>query len=405
MDRLRIAVFHNLRSGGALRALDELVSRSRHEFHLYESADAAASRRAGRIGTGLDDACTAHFEYALPPERPARVPLSYASAVRRLDQLRRLDRAVAADIDGRGYDVAFVHPCGFRQTPGILRDLAGPTVYFMQEPRRSSFEPHYRDLRRPRRRSWLLDRALWDATEWVLARADRRAATTPGVTILCNSRYSAGRIRAAYGVRGEVSYLGVDPTTFAPGPPRVAASPYVVSVGRMDAIKGHGRVIDALASMEAARRPALHVVSDGDPDHPYAHELRAAAESSGVDLTIVTAVSDAALVAEYQSALATVCAAEGEPFGLITLESIACGTPVVAVRDGGFPEVVADGVNGVLVEPNAPSIARGIQLLAARPAPYSPEPLHTWVVDHGWTWAEAAARVDNTFDRVADAAG
>jgi glycosyltransferase involved in cell wall biosynthesis len=70
------------------------------------------------------------------------------------------------------------------------------------------------------------------------------------------------------------------------------------------------------------------------------------------------------LLREYRSALCVVCPAFDEDYGLTCLEAMACGKPVVACHDGGgYVELIADGVDGFLVEPNGPSIAAAITRL------------------------------------------
>jgi glycosyltransferase involved in cell wall biosynthesis len=63
----------------------------------------------------------------------------------------------------------------------------------------------------------------------------------------------------------------------------------------------------------------------------------------------------------------TVCAARLEPFGLTPIESMGCGTPVVAINEAGYRESVVDGITGLLVEPDPASIAKGIARLAGDP--------------------------------------
>jgi glycosyltransferase involved in cell wall biosynthesis len=70
------------------------------------------------------------------------------------------------------------------------------------------------------------------------------------------------------------------------------------------------------------------------------------------------------LLREYASALCVVCPAFDEDYGLTCLEAMACGKPVVACKDGGgYVELIDDGVDGLLVEPNGPAIGAAIERL------------------------------------------
>jgi glycosyltransferase involved in cell wall biosynthesis len=78
------------------------------------------------------------------------------------------------------------------------------------------------------------------------------------------------------------------------------------------------------------------------------------------------------LAAAYGSAWATVLPAIGEAFGLVLAESLAAGTPAIALRSGASPEILADGAVGKLVEPGDLS-ALTEAMVAALAAPPDPD--------------------------------
>jgi glycosyltransferase involved in cell wall biosynthesis len=98
--------------------------------------------------------------------------------------------------------------------------------------------------------------------------------------------------------------------------------------------------------------------------------LREIARRSGVEhrVRFVGAVARADLPALMRSADAVVCVPWYEPFGIVPLEAMACGVPVVAAAVGGLVDTVVDGVTGVHVPPRdtAALSAALLELLADR---------------------------------------
>jgi glycogen synthase len=134
--------------------------------------------------------------------------------------------------------------------------------------------------------------------------------------------------------------LGVDPTR-----------PYVLFVGRITRQKGIIHLVRAIRHLN----PGFQVVlCAGAPDTPeIAAEMQqavtAARDHHGEIVWIEKMVTRPEAIALYSAASVFVCPSIYEPFGIINLEAMACGTPVVASAVGGIKEVVVDGETGFLV--------------------------------------------------------
>ncbi|HEX8495746.1 MAG TPA: glycosyltransferase [Actinomycetales bacterium] len=166
---------------------------------------------------------------------------------------------------------------------------------------------------------------------------------------------------------------GVDLLTFTPeGRRLVPWSPDVARLlvlGRLVERKGVDTAIAALADV----RDAELVVAGGSADagsDPDVTRLRAAAHEAGVTdrVRFVGRVDPQDAAALMRAADLVVTVPWYEPFGIVPLEAMACGTPVVASEVGGMLDTVQDGVTGVLVPPRDPAaLATAVTDLLGRP--------------------------------------
>jgi teichuronic acid biosynthesis glycosyltransferase TuaC len=138
----------------------------------------------------------------------------------------------------------------------------------------------------------------------------------------------------------------------------------LLSVGHLIERKGHNLVIDALRYL-----PDIDLLIAGDGEEEANLRAQVARLNLGDRVTFLGAVGQQELAEVYSAVDAMVLASSREGWANVLLESMACGTPVVATSIWGTPEVVTDPVAGVLVEQRSgQSLADGVsQLLANYP--------------------------------------
>jgi phosphatidyl-myo-inositol dimannoside synthase len=207
----------------------------------------------------------------------------------------------------------------------------------------------------------------------------RRMALRSANLVLAPSKYTAEQVAAVQGVATEklrVLPWALDPQFegLAPQAAKSAAPAnfpegrVVLTVGRWRAderYKGMDTLITALPRL-LPRFPELQLaaVGDGD-DRAWLEDL---AEETGVERHVhfLSGLSYAELAACYAHCEMFALPSKGEGFGLVYLEAMACGKPVIGGAHGGAPEVIDDGKTGYLVpHGDAVQLATAIETLLA----------------------------------------
>ncbi len=138
-------------------------------------------------------------------------------------------------------------------------------------------------------------------------------------------------------------------------------------VGRVEPLKGLDLLVETAAQMDSGEEEVrMMVVGGGGPGEPETDRVRRLAEERKVDgiIDFVGRVDHDDLPIYYNAADVCVVPSYYESFGLVALESMACGTPVVATRVGGLPTIVQHGHTGYLKSWRCPeAFANSVEMI------------------------------------------
>ena len=371
--KMRIAVWHNLPSGGGKRALYYHVRGLVERGHSVEAWCPSTSNRNYLPLSKLIS------EHVLPINIPhrnkfmAQMPLKREFHGDELRQAKALDehcQRCAEEINRGDFDILFANSSVIHAVSSISRYIKTKKVLYLQEPNRGLYEAGEgglpwvaipkasRTWMQPRYMRWFLFDLIRTQQLRILARDERLNASAFDL-ILVNSCFSRETLLRVYGLDSTVCYLGVDTQLFVNH--RYPRENFVVSVGALGQHKNVELIIKALSKIAAPRPRLVWIANTGWEE--YYEEMRNLAESRDVGFEARWNVSDTELVETLNRATAMVYAPRLEPFGLAPLEANACGLPVVAVAEGGVRETIMDGVNGLLVEHQPQAVARAIERL------------------------------------------
>jgi len=235
---------------------------------------------------------------------------------------------------------------------------------------------------------------------WLRIASERRVAGSCDLVIAATDE-GKEELGRHYGVRpGMVRVIpcGVDLQRFYPADKKAARrvlglnpeEEVVLYVGRIDPLKGLDRLMEAVSFLDG--RPWLRVVIVGGEERsgPEMERLQGLVRRYGLQNRVRFAgrIDQPGLPVFYNAADLLVLPSFHETFGLVALEALACGTPVVATKVGGMADLLGEGLNGRLVEGD---VGRGLAsalketLAGVRAGLFPPAVVRSSVCGYGWS--------------------
>lgn len=361
---MRIAVYYNLPFGGAKRVVQEHVKGLRSLGHTVDVYTQDPSHDMFDPGKEANE----EFRYKYLPLKTSFPLLSrIAHDLQTFTVLKNLHKKIAQDIDAREYDIALIHTDILIQSPFMLRFLKTKNVYFCLEPLRMAYEYSLTisDNLSP------VNKAYETLNRFIRKSIDRTNARA-AMNTLALSYFGREYMIHAYNLYPRISYLGVTETVFKPK--KVKKKNQILFVAEPEYIYGYDLAKAAIELIPAEKRPELKMVF-------------------GTKKT--QRITEEALVRLYSESLVTLSLSRFDTFGLVPLESMACGVPVIALRVAGYRETMVDGGTGFLTEFDPQDIANKIMRFIDEPHLAGEMGIkgRKWI-EEKWTWKKQNQKLE-----------
>lgn len=320
---MQIALIDNLPEGGAKRVVFEQIKylSKHHQVSYY---------------TNTRSSIFPFEKYAQSVIRTDLEFQRYSGLLRPLQETQYFLLAlkyqkIMREIKQSNHDVLLVHPCMHTQAPLALLFSHTPSLYYAEEALRIHSESELFPI---------VENNMFKKMYEKMRRktiADLDFSAVKRVTgIVCNSFFTKKNIESYYQRTTDVIHPGVDTSVFFP---KNKKPQYFLFIGEKEYINGYDL-------LEKIMKKANHKI------------VYVNFKSSSFKIT------DTELANLYRSSYATLCLARNEPFGLTAIESMACGTPVIAVNEGGHLETVTPQT-GILIERSSQQLLNAMNTMAS----------------------------------------
>jgi glycosyltransferase involved in cell wall biosynthesis len=405
---MKIAVWHNLHSGGGSRALQYhiqgLVSAG-HEVEIWADAPDADGFMKLPEGVKLHQVPLRYTEKK--PSFKERLSSLFFKKDSNMISMEEHCQQCANEINEGGFDVLFANSCHYYGVPFIGQFIKIPKILYLGEPNRYLYEAMpeqiweapIQKLSKLTVKFWVyMFSDTWRANKFRVYVREERKNFKIFDKVLVNSYFSMESCKRAFGLPSEVCYLGINNDLFKP----INVSftkPYVVGLGGFYAHKNPELAIRAVGKI-IENRPKLLWIGNMVDDE-YWDDMVELARSLDVVLEVKKMITDEKLVELLSGAICMIYSSNLEPFGFAPLEANACGTPVIAVAEGGVRETIIHGKNGFLANPNSEDIAKYIQqLIDNQELKKEISKFSIQNIQQNWTLAQCSERINLAVESV-----
>lgn len=370
---MRIVLFHNLPSGGAKRALSEQLKilSKKNSIDVFYTIFGKPEDFLNFLDTKKIKYYP--FKFSVPKNFKEYLKLIYFI-------LPKIHQKIAQEINKRKYDVALITHDYWTKSPYILRYLNIPSVYWCHEPPREFYDPPFWHIHN-------IKEGIVNLLRLPIKEIDIKNTQYSNL-IITVSRYCQKKLKSIYKRKIFLVRNGVNTKTF--NYYHEKRDKIFLSVGALTRLKGHDFLIRSLSQSEFAREFKLVLVGNGGRDEVFLLNL---ARRLKVNIEIKKFITDKELISLYNKAFLLLYAPRGEPFGLVPLEAMACGLPVLAVAEGGVVESVNKKVGWLVPRDEKKFSIKLDELIKNYPLVEKKRDIVRKYIEKKWTWENSSKQL------------
>jgi len=227
----------------------------------------------------------------------------------------------------------------------LLRQRKIPEIYICHEAPREFYDKEYIA-------NFTFKDKLANLVRLGIKKIDKKnVLANKNLTIIANSKFSAKTIYEIYGIKPRIIYPGINLAKFGKYQPIDKRNDQILCVGSVNKLKNQKYILELISKIDKTKKPKVVIIGNGG-DSRYINEMYKYAKKNDIDLVIKKNISDKEVVREYKKSKIFCYAPINEPFGIVLIEAMRSGLPIIVSDVGGGYNEVVSPLNGLILSPN-----------------------------------------------------